>query len=74
MDQFVSKRWNDHLRREARKAKPPPKDATDTTPGSEKHGSDSHAQLLVDKATPTATEKEKADLVKTQWEAVQSPG
>ncbi|KAK4041987.1 hypothetical protein C8A01DRAFT_14340 [Parachaetomium inaequale] len=64
MDQLVSKRWNEHLRREARKSKAAPQDGADAAAPEN--------QLLLDKAT--APEKEKADLVKTQREAAQSPG
>ena len=61
MDQFVSKRWNEHLRREARKSKA----ASDAQVGAADEG-----QLLNEKAP----EKEEADLGKTQREATQSPG
>jgi hypothetical protein len=79
----VSKRWNDHLRQASKsKAKvrcpvcnhgiqipeTPHDGALEAGFTSfEKHYSDSHPQLLVEKAT----EKEKRDFIQTQWETAE---
>ncbi|GAB1311607.1 Telomerase-binding EST1A [Madurella fahalii] len=78
----VTKKWNEHLRRESRKSKRDPlcphcgrefqiiQNAAETPLALfERHISDVHAQLLSEKAT----EAEKGDWIRSQWEAAQSP-
>jgi hypothetical protein len=78
----VDKRWNEHLRREATKSKfkircpacstEIPQDGAGKVvfASFDKHFSDAHSQLLVEKAT----EEERASFIQAQWEAVQSAG